>query len=102
VYRVYWRRKITDYLEDYLVQNHFPAPTQFVGVDEYLDQVANSEQNDCSTRVKAAMDLASLRNAYDVEIQFGIQLYLASEDALKRYARRFPLPARQDDEWDDD
>jgi hypothetical protein len=94
---MYWvssRRKMSAHVEDYLVQNSFPAPPQYVSdIDDYLGQIANGEQYDCPTRVKAAIEagtLAGVRLAG--RIQFGLQLKFAFEDALMRYARRFPPP----------
>ena len=105
---MYWvsgRRKITDHIEDYLVKNRFPVPPEYVGgIDDYLDQVASGKQYDCSTRVKAAIELGTLKAFGSVgRIQLGLQLHLAYEDALQRYAKRFPPPPPpRDDERDDD
>jgi hypothetical protein len=94
---MYWvsaRRKMSEHLGDYLVQNRFPAPPQYVGgIDDYFDQVANSEQCDCPTRVKAAIELGTFVGLKLAgRMQLGLQLHLAYEDALERYARRFPPP----------
>jgi hypothetical protein len=107
---MYWvsgRRQMTDHLEDYLVKNRFPPPPEYVSdIDDYLGQVANSEQYDCSTRVKAAVEIGTFSGlALARRIQFGFQLKLAYEAALQRYGKRFPPPpplAPRDDEWDDD
>jgi hypothetical protein len=95
---MYWvssRRKMSAFMEDYLVQNRFPAPPQYVSdIDDYFGQIANGEQYDCQTRVKAAIEMGTL-NGIKVagRIQFGLQAKFALEDALMRYARRFPPPA---------
>jgi hypothetical protein len=81
----------------------FPAPPEYVGgVDEYLGQIANSEQCDCPTRVKAAVEVGTL---YGLKLagrmQRSLQVHLAFEDALERYARRFPPPeAPLDPKWE--
>ena len=103
---MYWvsgRRGMTNSLEDYLVQNRFPQPPEYVSdVDDYLTQVSNSDKYDGPTRVKAAMQLGSLYGlAMAGRMQFGLQIRLAYENALKRYARRFPLPPRDADDDDD-
>jgi hypothetical protein len=85
---------MTDHIEDYLVKNRFPVP-----LDDYLDQVANGKQYDCSTRVKAAIEFGTL-NAFrnTGQIQLGLKLHLAYEDAWGRYTRRFPPPAPPQDD----
>jgi hypothetical protein len=81
----------------------FPAPPEYVGgVHEYLGQIANSEQCDCPTRVKAAVEVGTL---YGLKLagrmQRSLQVHLAFEDALERYARRFPPPeAPLDPKWE--
>jgi hypothetical protein len=101
---MYWvsgRRKMSAFMEDYLVQNRFPAPPEYVSdIDDYLGRIANGEQYDCQTRVKAAVEIGTLAGCVSLarRIQFGLQLRLAFEDALVRYARRFPPPATRDDE----
>ena len=105
---VYWvsgRQRLTANLEDYLVKNRFPPPPEYVSdIDERLDQVASGKQYDCSTRAKAAIELGTLEVFGSVgQIQLGLQLHLAYEDALQRYAKRFPPPPPpMADEWDDD
>jgi hypothetical protein len=99
---VYWvsgRQRLTAHLEDYLVKNRFPPPPEFVGgIDDYLEQVANG-QYDCPTRVKAAIELGTLKGFGGAgRIQLGLQTHLAYEDALQRYARRFPPPPPGDDD----
>jgi hypothetical protein len=92
---VYWvsgRRKMSAHLEDYLVENRFPAPPEYVSdIEDYLGQITNSEQYDCQTRVKAAIEAGTLNGIRVAgRIQFGLQLKFAFEDALMRYARRVP------------
>ena len=62
--------------------------------DEHIRTV-----DDCSTRVKAAIEVGTL-NAFAGagRIQRGLQLHLAFEDALQRYAKRFPPPPPMDDD----
>jgi len=78
----------------------FPPPAEYVtDIEDYLGQVANGQQHDCATRVKAASDLGvfgGLRLAQ--RIQLALQLKLAYEDALVRYAKRFPPAPPRDDE----
>jgi hypothetical protein len=94
---VYWmsgRRQMRDHIEDYLVKNRFPPPPEYVSdIDDYLTQVANRNQYDCSTRVKAAIELGTLNTFRNTgQIQLGLKFRLAYEDALGRYARRFSPP----------
>jgi hypothetical protein len=97
---IYWvsgRRQMSAALEDYLVQNRFPAPPEYVtDIEDYFGRIKNSEQYDCATRVKAAIEAGTLTGISAARrIQFGLQLKLAYEDALVRYARRFPPPATE-------
>jgi hypothetical protein len=93
---MYWvsgRRQMTDRMEDYLVKNRFPPPPEFVTMNEYLDQIANSEKYDWQTRVKAAIEVGTFNGlTLAGRVQFSLQLHLASADALQRYAKRFPPP----------
>jgi hypothetical protein len=78
--------------EEYLYQNRFTRPLEFVaGIDDYFLQVANNDRLDCALRVKAAVELGSL-NGLKASGRFfhGTQVHLAFEDALERYASRFP------------
>ena len=99
---MYWvsgRRKLSTTVEEYFVKNRFPPPPEYVSdIDEYLGQVTNSQQYDCPTRVKAAIEMGTLNGLKLAgRIQLGLQLKLAYEDALERYARRFPAPTKDDE-----
>jgi hypothetical protein len=97
----YWviRRRWAANLEDYLVQNRFPAPPEYVNdIDDYFTQIANGEQYDCPTRVKAATQTGTLNGlVFAGRMQYYFQLRFAYESALQRYARRFPPSPRHDD-----
>jgi hypothetical protein len=95
---MYWvsgRRKLSAGVEDYFVQNRFPPPAEYVtDIEDYLGQVANGQQHDCATRVKAAGDLGVFGGLKLIgRIQLGLQLKLAYEDALLRYAKRVSAAA---------
>jgi hypothetical protein len=99
---VYWvaaRRQMTAHIEDYLAQNRFPAPPEYVNdIDDYLNQIATSEQYDCPTRVKAAIEMGTLNGlVVGGRMQYSLQFRFAFENALQRYARRFPPSPRHDD-----
>jgi len=84
---MYWvagRRKISAGVEDYFIQNRFPRPAEYVtDIEDYLGQIANGQQHDCATRVKAAGDLGIFGGLkLGQRIQQSLQLKFAYEDAL--------------------
>jgi hypothetical protein len=71
-------------------------------IKHYLTQIADGDKYDCPTRVKAAIELGTFSGLkLGGRIQLGLQVHLSFEDALQRYAKRFPPPPR-DDEWNDE
>jgi hypothetical protein len=100
---MYWvagRRQLTASLEGYLVTNRFPPPPEYVhDIDDYLGRVANGEQYDCPTRVKAAIEIGTFAGlALAGRIQSSLKVKIAYESALERYAKRFPPPPRREDD----
>ncbi len=94
------RRKMATVIEDFLVENRFPAPPQYLNdADDYLNQVVNNEQFDCKLRIKAALELGTI-NGFRTggRMQLGLQLFFAFEDALTRYARRVGYRKEEGDE----
>jgi hypothetical protein len=102
---VFWisgRRKMSAHMEQFLVQNRFPRPPKFIGgITDYLSKVANDKKEVGPIRVAAAVEEGTLNGVRLAgRYSLGLQLSFAFEDALERYAKRFP-PAPELDEDDD-
>jgi hypothetical protein len=96
------RRKMSAHMETFLVQNRFPRPPKFVaGIADYLSRVANDKKEVGPVRVAAAIEVGTLNGVKLAgKYSMGFQLQLAFEDALERYAKRFPSAPESDEEDD--
>lgn len=86
------RRKMAVSFEQYLHQNRFPQPPEYLsGAADYFLQISNDNAVTCSTRVKAAIEVGMM-NGIKASGRFslGMQVHLAFEDALEKYSHRFP------------
>ena len=92
---VFWmvgRRTMTEHLETFLLQNRFPRPPKYVSdITEYLGAVANDRQEGAKVRVAAATELGTFEGIKLAgKYSLGLMLFMAYEDALQKYAKRFP------------
>jgi hypothetical protein len=87
------RSFMSSHVEDFLVQEDFPKPPDYMsGPDEYFSGIADDEAQDCGTRVKAAREVGALLGiSVAQQHQLAIQMRIATEDAIQRYAKR-PTP----------
>ena len=87
------RSFMSSHVEDFLVQEDFPRPPDYMsGPDEYFSGIADDEAQDCGIRIKAARELATIVGVTIAQQhQLAIQLRMATEDAIQRYAKR-PRP----------
>jgi hypothetical protein len=87
------RRKMAAGFEQDLYQNRFPRPPEFLsGADDYFMQISNNGTLECPIRVKAAVELGVMTGIKTSgRFSYGLQVHLAFEDALEKYALRFPL-----------
>jgi hypothetical protein len=87
-------------MEDFLLQSRFPPPPQYVGgITDYLSQVANDREAASKVRIAAATELGTLNGVKLAgKHSLGLQLHLSFEDALEKYAKRFPPRGGQEQE----
>ena len=102
---LYWiaeRKKMTEHLENFLYQQRFPQPPDFVtGIDDYLAKIANDNRGSPPLRVKAATELGVLAGIRaGGNLLYTMQLSMAYEGALEKYSLRFP-PREYDDDQPD-
>lgn len=86
---IYRKRQMAAHLENYFIDSRFPAPDKYTTyLDDYLSGIANNEEIDATTRVKAAFELGTL-NGFKAagRVSLFFQLNSAAGIALKRYAR---------------
>jgi hypothetical protein len=90
------RAAMSSHMENFFVQEDFPKPPDYMsGPDEYFSGITNDEEQDCATRVKAAQELGTLSGiTVAQQHQFAMQLRMATEDAIQRYAKRPPSPSK--------
>ncbi len=88
------RKKLTEHLENYLFQNRYPRPQQFLNdTTDYFNQIAEAEQLPCALRIKAAVELGVMQGMKTAgRYQRLMQLNIAYDSALQLYARRFGPP----------
>jgi hypothetical protein len=88
VFWLYRCRKNAGYLEDYLVQESFPPPPEYVrSMVDYLGEIRDNTRNDCTLRIKAAILMSGFSN---LTFRQNVEMQYVWEDAFQRYARRFP------------
>jgi hypothetical protein len=100
---IFWisaRRKMTESLENFLYQQRFPRPPEYVGgIDDYFDKIAKDNGVSPLMRVKAATELGSLGGiGISGNALMLMQLRIAYEAALEKYELRFPPREPEDHE----
>jgi hypothetical protein len=91
------RSAMSAHVEEFLVREQFRKPPDFMsGPDEYFAGIADDEAEDCVTRVKAAREVGAFMGVtISQQHQLAIQMRVATEDAIQRYAKR-PPPVRSE------
>lgn len=86
------RSFMSNHIEEVLIQQKFPPPPDFMaGPDSYYQEIVDNRDEDCEIRIKAAQELGALAGVSVAgQHQLAIQLRMAMEDALQRYAKRPP------------
>jgi hypothetical protein len=58
---IYNKRQMAKFVENYLIDNHFPVPDEYTtDLNDYLTDIANNEELNCATRIKAAAETPPL------------------------------------------
>lgn len=85
------RKKISNYMREFLEKNNFPEPNDYeTSVESYLGSIVSSE--DISQEVKnlALTEIATLKTYLALgEIQKSLRVNIAYEDALEAYKKTF-------------
>lgn len=92
------RAFMSGHVEDVLARDGYPKPPDFIsGPDDYYREIVDNENEDPQIRIKASFELGTLAGITVAgQHQLAIQLRMAMEDALQRYAKRPPaVPAPQ-------
>jgi hypothetical protein len=86
------RSMMSNHIEEVLARQGFPRPPDFIsGPDEYYSGIVDDESEETSVRLKAANELGTLAGVSVAgQHQLAIQLRMATEDAIQRYAKRPP------------
>jgi hypothetical protein len=86
------RAYMSSHIEDVLARDNFPKPPDFIaGPDAYFSEIAENKSEVCEMRIKAAHETGTLAGITVAgQHQLAIQLRVAMEDALHRYAKRPP------------
>jgi hypothetical protein len=86
------RSMMSNHIEEVLTQQRFPKPPDFIsGPDAYYQDIVENESEETSLRLKAANELGTLAGISGAgQHQLAIQLRMATEDAIQRYAKRAP------------
>jgi hypothetical protein len=86
------RSMMSSHIEEVLAQQRFPGPPDFIsGPDEYYSGIVDDESAETSIRLKAAQELGTLAGiSVAGQHQLAIQLRIATEDAIQRYAKQPP------------
>ncbi|MCP2214230.1 hypothetical protein AB7M42_008783 [Bradyrhizobium diazoefficiens] len=86
------RAFMSSHVEDVLARDNFPKPPDFIsGPDEYYSEIVENKSEACEMRIKAARELGTLAGiSVAGQHQLAVQLRMATEDALQRYAKRPP------------
>jgi hypothetical protein len=89
------RSFMSNHVEEFLVREQFPRPPDYMpGPDEYFASIADDGTEDCSIRIKAAREVGAFMGiTIAQQHQLAIQMRIATEDAIQRYAKR-PPPVR--------
>ena len=86
---IFGKRQMAAFLENYFIDNRFPAPHELApDLEDYLGEVSNNVEIDATTRVKAAYELGTL-NGFKTARRYSLvlQVNLAGRVVLERYAR---------------
>jgi len=86
------RKKLASWIFDYLRESRYPEPSTYEkSAEGYLATVAESEGMPIPVRLKAASELGALKLLESSgQVQWGMRMSLAYEDALERYKQTFP------------
>jgi hypothetical protein len=86
------RGTLVRHFEQFLLQNRFPRPPQYVeDTKDYLNRIAENDEFPCALRLKAAVELGTIEvMRVAARYQRLLQLNIAYDEALKRYAAKFP------------
>ncbi|WP_342733200.1 hypothetical protein [Bradyrhizobium sp. B117] len=86
------RAFMSSHVEDVLARDNFPKPPAFIsGPDDYYSEIVENKSEACEMRIKAARELGALAGiSVAGQHQLAIQMRMAIEDALQRYAKRPP------------
>jgi hypothetical protein len=92
------RSMMSNHIEEVFAQQRFPRPPDFIsGPDEYYQGIVDDESEETSIRIKAAQELATLTGiSVAGQHQLAIQLRMATEDAIQRYAKQPPAVPKKD------
>lgn len=93
------RSFMSNHVEDVLIQQNFPKPPDYISApDEYYSTIVENEDEECIVRIKAAHELGALAGiAASGQHQLAMQLRMATEDAIQRYAKRPPRVPKRDE-----
>lgn len=92
------RSMMSGHIEEVLAQQGFPRPPDFIsGPDEFYSAIVDDESVETSIRLSAAKELGTLAGiSVAGQHQLAIQLRMATEDAIQRYAKRPPAVPKGD------
>jgi hypothetical protein len=92
------RSMMGSHVEEVFVLQGFPRPPDLIsGPDEYYSGIVDDKSEDCSIRIRAAHELGALVGVSVAgQHQLAIQLRMATEDAIQRYAKRPPSVPKGD------
>lgn len=90
-YKLGRKKQIFQTLLDFLVENKFPKPANYVDSAEmYFDDVAADEEVDIEIRLKAAIEIGTINYLrHSMKVQELLYLTLAYDNVIEEYHRRF-------------
>lgn len=91
------RSTMSNHIEEVLAQQGFPKPPSLIsGPDAYYQDIVDNEDEETSLRIKAANELGTLAGiAVAGQHWLAMQLRMATEDAIQRYAKRAPAKQKR-------
>ncbi|MHC2575988.1 hypothetical protein ACVI1J_002298 [Bradyrhizobium diazoefficiens] len=97
------RSFMSGHIEEVLARDNFPRPPDFIsGPDDYYSGIVENKGEACEMRIKAAHELGTLAGiSVAGQHQLAIQLRMAMEDALQRYAKQAAVPKDEKQTPDD-
>ncbi|MCA1455936.1 hypothetical protein I6F35_22475 [Bradyrhizobium sp. BRP22] len=98
------RASMSGHIEDVLARDNFPKPPDFIsGPDDYYSEIVENKREACEMRIKAARELGTLAGiSVAGQHQLAIQLRMAMEDGLQRYAKRPPAVSKGENQATDE